>query len=107
MKERCWVIYKSKLVEVKNVAEGDHEFLMDPEDVYPLLDGIHGIVHTHECTCTPSLLDLEGMKTWRVPWIIVGRNCVKSYVWSDLGVTEVDVHTSLPEELHDLLVHPL
>ncbi len=106
MKERCWIVYKDRIVAIRNISGEESEFLMDPEEIYSYVDGITGIVHTHDRSCVPSPLDLEGMKNWRVPWIIVSRECIKSYMWSDLGVTEVKIHASLLKELHDLLMHP-
>ncbi|MCG3108030.1 hypothetical protein L3N51_00308 [Metallosphaera sp. J1] len=105
LRERCGIIYKDKFVEIRNVSERDHEFLMDPQEIYSYLDGIQAIVHSHEEICYPSFRDIENMWTWRVPWIIVAPNCIKAFLFADSSVTEIDVDSLLPEELKDLIVH--
>ncbi|EWG08174.1 MAG: hypothetical protein ASUL_00930 [Candidatus Aramenus sulfurataquae] len=106
MKERCGVIIGDSFYEVKNVSDREDEFEMDPQQLYSLLSKgeLRAIVHTHSFSCMPSDKDLQGMRAWKVPWIIVSRECVKTFQASDLGVFEVDVNSLLFKKLHDLAV---
>ncbi|MCI2415080.1 MAG: hypothetical protein MPF33_07575 [Candidatus Aramenus sp.] len=106
MRERCGVVIGDSFYEVKNVSEKEDEFEMDPQQLYSLLSRgeLRAIVHTHSLSCMPSDKDFQGMRAWKVPWIIVSRECIKAFQALDLGVLEVNVDSLLPEKLHDLAV---
>ncbi len=109
MKERCGVIIGNSFYEVKNVSPKEEEFEMDPQQLYYLLSKgeLRAIVHTHSNSCEPSAKDVAGMTVWKVPWIIVTKECIKAFQASSLGVLEIDVDSLLSEKLHHLVMELL
>ena len=108
MRERVWLVFGRKAVEVRNLSEDPYSFETDPEEIAKLLVTFGeptAIVHTHEHSCCPSPKDLESMKAWRVTWVIVSRHCVKAFRLDSGGsLEEVNVDPLLLEVLDDLLV---
>ncbi|MCH1770611.1 MULTISPECIES: hypothetical protein [Metallosphaera] len=105
LRERCGILYKNRFIEIANISYFDDEFLMDPVELYKYLDGLQAIVHSHEEMCYPSGKDMENMRMWRVPWIIVGPDCIKGFLLTDSGVAEIDIDSLLPKELKNLIMH--
>ena len=71
---------------VENQAENPHtEFYMDPSGIlaaHTLAENlglkVKAIYHTHpRGSPDPSKRDLDGMKLWPIPWLIVGRQGCK------------------------------
>jgi proteasome lid subunit RPN8/RPN11 len=106
MKERCGIIIDNKFFEIKNIAENDYEFVMDPKELYWYIKNskLKAIVHTHVDSCNPSTYDIYNMKFWKVPWIIISKKCFKAFKYSYFGVVEIDVKTLISKELYDLIM---
>ncbi|EZQ03232.1 MULTISPECIES: hypothetical protein [Acidianus] len=106
LKERCGVIVNGRFYEIPNISTSDNEFEMDPVYLRKvlLLGEITAIVHTHLITCFPSNKDIEWMKAWKVPWVILTKKCIKAFTFSDFGIVEVDIDTLLSKELYNLVM---
>jgi len=109
MKERCGVVINNNFYEIKNISDNPEiEFVMDPVELYEILkkegSEIQYIIHTHDNTCIPSLKDLEGMRVWRVPWIILSRECIKGYYYSVFGILELDIISLLSKEVYNSIM---
>lgn len=105
MHERIVIVTRNnKLIELKNIAEEEDRFQVDPEEFYKYTNELKAIVHTHKDSCEPSLSDLQYMSLWEVPWIICSKKCVKAYLFTALGILEIDVNSLIPKELHNLLM---
>ncbi len=108
MKERVWLVFGNRIVEVRNVSKDPWAFETDPEEILRLLKEFGeptAIVHTHESSCYPSEADLKSMKAWRTIWVIISRECIKAFrLGSDGSPEEVDVNPLLLKVLNDLLV---
>lgn len=51
-----------------------------------------GLLHTHpECPATPSSLDAVGMRSWRMPWVIVCKDEVRAWALDDGSLKELEV----------------
>jgi len=86
--------------QVRNRLNSPSAFEMEPLEMVMAIDEaeaevleVVGIFHSHlKCPPIPSESDLEGMKNWRGPWLIVTpKGEVKVWVLKD-GLEEVDVH---------------
>mgnify|MGYP003879896237 CR=1 FL=1 len=62
----------------KNIRESSIEFEIDPSDLYKIIiygerKGLEviGLAHSHPAAPKPSKSDLNGMKLWPVPWLII------------------------------------
>ncbi|MEM2007408.1 MAG: Mov34/MPN/PAD-1 family protein [Sulfolobales archaeon] len=62
----------------ENLSKESNKFHLDPAAIieafkYSELGGyeVVALVHTHKQGTLPSLLDLEGMRLWPIPWIII------------------------------------
>ena len=108
MRERVWLVFGRKAVEVRNLSEDPYSFETDPVEIAKLLVTFGeptAIVHTHEHSCYPSPKDLKSMEAWRVTWVIVSRHCIKAFRLASGGrPEEVNVDPLLLEVLDDLLV---
>ena len=108
MREKVWLIFGRKAIEVRNLSEDPYSFETDPEEIAKLLVTFGeptAIVHTHEHSCDPSLKDLESMKAWRVTWIIISKHCVKAFKLNSSGrPEEIHVDPFLLQVLDDLLM---
>ena len=108
MRERVWLVFGRRVIEVRNVSNEPSSFETDPEEIAALLTTFGeptAIVHTHEHSCYPSPKDLKSMRAWRVTWIILSRHCIKAFRLDSGGrLEEVDVDPLLLEVLNDLLV---
>ncbi|MHA1615703.1 MAG: Mov34/MPN/PAD-1 family protein [Candidatus Njordarchaeales archaeon] len=67
-----------RVKRAKNTKESPVLFEIDPEDLYQaIVEGeqegldIVGLYHSHPGPPRPSKRDLEGMKLWPVPWLII------------------------------------
>lgn len=105
MRERTWLLYKGNIIEIQNISNNDDEFVMNPEQVYNYSDGIEAIIHSHEDTCSPSYMDLNNMMSWKIPWFIISKRCIKSYLFIDTGVIELNIDPFLLKELENLIMH--
>ncbi|WP_297516181.1 M67 family metallopeptidase [Thermococcus sp.] len=86
--------------QVRNMLNSPSAFEMEPEEMVRALDEaeargleVVGIFHSHlKCPPLPSERDLEGMKNWRVPWLIVTPGGeVKGWILGEGGVEEVKI----------------
>lgn len=109
LRERCGIICDDNFYEIKNISDNDYEFVCDPIYLYNVLKEhcnyqIKYIVHTHSGNCLPSIKDIESMKIWKIPWIIVGSKCIKAFVYSDGSITEINVNAFLSQKLYNLIM---
>jgi proteasome lid subunit RPN8/RPN11 len=89
------VIYVKIAMPVENILKSKVEFLANPYDmvIAHLLAENYGLnvvslYHTHPSGLPiPSLKDVEGMKLWPIPWIIISKIGIKGWILKD-GVTE-------------------
>ncbi len=114
MREICGVIVGNEVVEIRNTSLIESEFECDHSELYKLLKKHHStnmtaLFHTHPSgICYPSEKDIQGMKVWSIPWIIVWENCIGGFsLNSDGSVVQIDVHTLLPQELYNRLMELL
>jgi len=86
--------------QVRNRLNSPSAFEMEPEEMVRVLDEaeargleVVGIFHSHlKCPPVPSERDLEGMRNWRVPWLIVTPGGeVRAWVLGEGGVEEVEL----------------
>ena len=104
MREKIAIVTKdNKLIELHNISKDD-EFEVDPEEFYKYVNVMKALVHTHESSCDPSPEDIVYMSIWKIPWVICSKNCIKAYLFTTLGVLEVDVNSLIPKELYDLIM---
>ncbi|WP_297470542.1 M67 family metallopeptidase [Thermococcus sp.] len=86
--------------EITNRLKSQDAFEMEPLEMVRAIDEaekrgleIVGIFHSHiNCPPLPSERDLEGMKNWKVPWLIVTpKGEAKAWIFDNMGVKEVRV----------------
>ncbi|WP_297548102.1 M67 family metallopeptidase [Thermococcus sp.] len=86
--------------EITNRLESQDAFEMEPLEMIQTINEaekrgleIVGIFHSHiNCPPLPSERDLEGMKNWKVPWLIVTpRGEAKAWILDNMEVKEVRV----------------
>ncbi len=86
--------------EMTNRLESQDAFEMEPLEMIQTINEaekrgleIVGIFHSHiNCPPLPSERDLEGMKNWKVPWLIVTpRGEAKAWILDNMEVKEVRV----------------
>ena len=94
----------NKIVSLTNKSINDHTFQTSAEEVYKYVDRIKALIHTHENDCIPSNEDVLGMYVWRLPWIIVSKNCIRAYLFKGSSILELDVNSLISEELYDFLM---
>ena len=105
MREKIAIITKdNKLIQLRNIAQQDNEFKVDEEEFYKYIDNIKAIVHSHEGSCEPSVKDIVYMSLWPIPWIIGNGSCLKSYLFTALGILELDINTLISQELYYFLM---
>lgn len=109
IKERCGIICKNNFHEIKNVSKSYYEFEFDLVDFYRILQNyckysIEVIVHTHLEKCEPSSKDINSMKIWQIPWIIVSKSCIKAFVYLNESIFEINIHSLLSKELYNSLM---
>ena len=84
----------------ENVAEGGDTFYLDPRATieayrYSELRGydIVSVIHTHRYGTEPSKLDLEGMRLWPMPWVIISEDgcAARAWVLSDGELRELGI----------------
>jgi len=103
-----WVV--EEIREVPNRLNSPEAFEMEPFEMVRAIDEaeekgleIIGIFHSHlECPPVPSERDLEGMRLWPVPWLIVtpeGR--VRAWTLEERGLMEVKVETVSSENVNN------
>ncbi|BDC19051.1 hypothetical protein HS5_19410 [Acidianus sp. HS-5] len=102
--EKCGVILDGVFYEINNISSSPFEFVMDPEEFYSVIKKgeLQAIVHTHNKSCEPSKFDIESMKIWKVYWIIISKDCLMVYKYSNFGIVKVDIN-SLPFKILDNL----
>jgi len=72
-REMCGVIVRGKFIEIKNIAEDNRSFLMDPKDIIAKTKGkkVEAIVHSHVYEQPiASDADRTGCEQTGVPWVI-------------------------------------
>lgn len=83
----------------ENLSENKDRFYLDPRAVieaykYSELEDydVVTLIHTHKYGFEPSNLDLEGMKLWPIPWIIIDEyNCeARAWIRDEGGLRELD-----------------
>lgn len=93
-------IYVEDLVLGENLSENSDRFYLDPAAMletfkYSELGGreVVALVHTHRAGTFPSALDVEGMKLWPIPWVIIEEaGCsIRAWVLSREGLKELPV----------------
>lgn len=91
-----------ELVIGENLSESSDRFYLDPAALleafkYAELSGydVVALLHTHREGTTPSLLDLEGMKLWPLPWIIIDESTCSAISW----IIEGDIPKNIPTDL--------
>ena len=92
------VITVKEVVEIENIADSPFLFEMSPEGLYKAwMDAekkgmdVVAVFHTHPTgNARPSAFDLEGLKQTGLPWVIVGIDGIKAFIYRD-GVEEVEV----------------
>lgn len=108
MKERCGVLANNNFFEIKNISDrSDIEFIMDPIEFYEIVSKyeIKAIVHTHlHDSCELSYRDLINMKIWKIPWIIIAKDCAYCYIYSKFGILKFDIKTSFFKKFYNLLM---
>ncbi|AAK40466.1 hypothetical protein SULI_05530 [Saccharolobus solfataricus] len=109
LKEKCGIICNNTFYELKNISRTEYEFICDPSDFYTTVKGkcsddIQAIVHTHEESCEPSYKDIMSMKIWNIPWIIISKKCIKSILYLNGSILELDIHSLLSQELYHSLM---
>lgn len=86
--------------QVRNRLNSPSAFEMEPEEMVNVIDEaeerelkVVGIFHSHlKCPPVPSERDLEGMKNWRVPWLIITQEGeVGAWVLREGEVEEVKI----------------
>lgn len=92
-----------RVIEAKaitNRLKSPEAFEMEPLEMVKVIDDaegrgleVVGIFHSHlKCPPRPSERDLEGMKNWRVPWLIIDdKENYGAFVLEGEKVREVDV----------------
>ena len=92
----------SALIMARNVRGSSLEFEADPRDTYIAhivadnlgLDVI-ALFHTHPGGLPrPSLVDLDGMKLWPLPWIIASPEGIGAYILKDGELMECRISCS-------------
>jgi proteasome lid subunit RPN8/RPN11 len=74
---------------VKNISRSSYEFIMDPYDMLRVIKEIEsrgmkivGLFHTHlGHHPNPSYKDLEGMRSWPIPWLIIDKFSGEYRAW--------------------------
>lgn len=92
------VITVKEVVEIENIADSPFLFEMSPEGLYRAwMDAerkgmdVVAVFHTHPTgNARPSAFDLEGLKQTGLPWVIVGIDGIKAFIYRN-GIEEVDV----------------
>ncbi|GAB6134784.1 M67 family metallopeptidase [Thermococcus prieurii] len=89
--------------QVRNRLDSPSAFEMEPEEMVKVLDEaeargleVVGIFHSHlKCPPVPSERDLEGMRNWRVPWLIVTPGGdVRAWILGEGDVEEVEIEVT-------------
>jgi|Deesub1362A_J573_1020465.scaffolds.fasta_scaffold00067_64 proteasome lid subunit RPN8/RPN11 len=92
------VITVKEVVEIENIAESPFLFEMSPEGLYKAwMDAekkgmdVVAVFHTHPTgNARPSAFDLEGLKQTGMPWVIVGIDGIKAFIYRN-GIEELEV----------------
>lgn len=93
-------IYVEDVVLGENLSESSDRFYLDPVAMleafkYSELGGreVVVLVHTHKAGTFPSALDIEGMKLWPIPWMIIEEaECsIRAWALSGEGLKELPV----------------
>jgi len=92
------VITVKEIVEIENIAESPFLFEMSPEGLYKAwMDAerkgmdVVAVFHTHPAgNARPSAFDLEGLKQTGLPWVIVGIDGIKAFIYRS-GIEEVEI----------------
>jgi len=95
--ERGGVVEVYAYVPVANRAESSVRFVGDPWDTVVAHKAaenmgveVVAVFHTHPCCeARPSMLDLEGMRLWPMPWVIAGRDGVRGWILKGGRIHEV------------------
>lgn len=98
-RESCGLVVGGEYLPCRNVAHGDEEFLIAPEDWADAEDrgAIQAVVHSHpgQEPPTPSQADLEAQERMGVEWVILGARTVyhSSLVGRDFEWGTADCYT--------------
>lgn len=75
-------------VPVRNAADEPHKFYVEPAEIYKVVKyceeqgyDIVALAHTHYGESRPSVHDVEGMRLWRVPWLIYSTDFSTTRCW--------------------------
>jgi proteasome lid subunit RPN8/RPN11 len=91
-----------ELVIGENLSDREDRFYLDPIAIleafkYADLSGyeVVAMLHTHREGTAPSLVDLEGMKLWSIPWIIIDESICSARSWIVEGNSLKNIPTDL------------
>ncbi|MCS7099026.1 MAG: Mov34/MPN/PAD-1 family protein [Sulfolobales archaeon] len=97
-------VYIEDVVLGENLSEEERRFLLDPRAVVEAFRfsetigrEVVALLHTHRCGALPSSLDVDGMKLWPIPWVVVdeSRCLARAWVLEEGSLREVPVEVSL------------
>ncbi|BFH74429.1 hypothetical protein SJAV_23730 [Sulfurisphaera javensis] len=94
----------NSIVFLDNISNKENSFEIDAKIFYKYLPKLKAIIHTHNESCEPSIIDEVNMIYWNVPWIITSKKCIKAYTISSFRVFEIDINSLISKELKDLLM---
>ncbi len=93
------IIYPIIAMPVENILKSKVEFLANPYDMvvahiiaenYKL--NVVSLYHTHPYGMPiPSNKDINGMKMWPIPWVIISKKGIKAWILKDDYPIEVEL----------------
>ena len=93
------VIYPIIAMPVENILKSKVEFLANPYDMvvahmlaenYKL--SVVSLYHTHPYGMPiPSNKDINGMKMWPIPWVIISKKGIKAWILKDDHPVELEL----------------
>jgi len=105
-KKRSNCLFSIELIRVcNNISDNPYtSFKVDPQCLYnSIVEGetkgldIIAIIHSHPEGTEPSRMDLEGMKLWPIPWIIIDRKNKTIHAWilinGNLQEVKLSIHS--------------
>lgn len=98
LENNCYVV--KEVFECKNMAENPRiRFVADPFCIYnayvkaeAVNMKINLLIHSHPAPPVPSMLDYNGMRASRFPWLIVDMNTGEYAAWIMIERDLVEVH---------------
>jgi len=106
-KKKSNCLFSVELIRIcSNISDNPYtSFRVDPQCLYnSIVEGetegldITAIIHSHPEGAEPSRMDLEGMKLWPIPWIIIDRKNKAMRAWILIDGTLQEVKLSIHGE---------